>query len=244
LQHLSPFAIKPLLERTPDFGFALDSKQKINQVSAPNNQTGSGIKLTSSYNLASGHEAWYTTSPDGNTTVTVKSASPMKFRAVYVGAGVLEFYWVSTGKSTSWAFAPSITNPKQADTSESIGDDGKSPIVNVELGNLLLPASGIMRTDLTGEFWAHAIHFDLPHAYDLWVFILRLPWLPRKVAPEKSELNIAHNFAQASAQISTLNISANSSQSLRADVSVHGEGFKNVSLSLKRSVNRFRQKRH
>ena len=162
----------------------------------------------------------------------------MKFSGVNVGAGVLEFYWASTGKTASWIFSPSITNPKPALISESRGDDGKSQIVNVELGNLLLPASGIMRTDLTGEFWAHAVQFDLPHAYDLWVFILRSPSFPMKVVSEKSELNIAHNLAQATAQISSLNISANSSQLLRADVSVHGEGFKNVSLSLKRSVNR------
>ncbi len=64
--------------------------------------------MANSYSMASGSEAGYTVSQDGNTTVAVRSSSPLKPRAIYVGAASLQFYWVSSGKSSHWQFTPTL----------------------------------------------------------------------------------------------------------------------------------------
>lgn len=186
-----------------------------------------------SYNLASGHEASYSVSEDGNTTVGVRNANPLNFREVYVGAASLEFGWVSTGKSRSWTANATIIDPTPAHHTEMLADDGITQIINVELGKKMFPASGLVDPNFEGEIVAPAIHFDVPHAYDLWVILLRSPWFPMKIEVEKSSLNISHNFAQATAQIEVVD-DVGGGQMLRADVLLHGEGFKRVWLSLKR----------
>jgi hypothetical protein len=193
--------------------------------------------MSPSYNMATGHEASYSVSSTGNTTVAVRSSSPMKFRAVYVGAASLEFIWVSSGKSSHWQFTPTILEPAPAKYSIVSDDDGQTQIVNVELGNRMFPVTGLINTNVKGEIKAPAIHFDLPHAYDLWVFLLRSPWTPVKIGVEKSQLSISHGSAQAEAQLEGGSSTFDDGSSLRADVSVHGEGFKKVWLSLHRSVN-------
>lgn len=188
--------------------------------------------------MANGHEASYSVSQSGNTTISVRSSSPMKFRAVYVGTASLEFYWVSSGKSSHWQFTPTLLNQEPAQYSEANTDDGQGQIISVDFGNKMFPAAGLLKTNITGEIIAPAIHFDLPHAYDLWVLPLRSPWFPLNIGVEKSPLNISHDSAQATAQIES-NISNTSDEKLlRADVSVHGEGFKKVWLTLQRSVSR------
>ncbi len=102
----------------------------------------------------------------------------------------------------------------------------------------MFPATGILKTNMTGEIRAPAVHFDLPHAYDLWVAILRSPWFPMRIGVEKSSLTISHSSAQATAQIERVNSNIENVESLRADVSMHGEGFKRVWVTLKRSVQR------
>ena len=55
---------------------------------------------------------------------------------------------------------------------------------------------------------------------------------------EKSPLNVMHSSAQAIAEIESVNANSEGGQLLKASVSVHGEGFKKVNVTLKRSVNR------
>jgi hypothetical protein len=50
------------------------------------------------------------------------------------------------------------------------------------------------------------------------------PMVPLKIIVEKSRLNIAHSFAQATAQIESVAFDSGAEQLLQADVSVHGEG--------------------
>ena len=194
--------------------------------------------MVTSYNMASGHEASYSVSQDGKTTVSIRSSSTMKFRAIYVGTANLEFLWVSSGKSSHWQFNPTILDPAPAKYTQTTSEDGQSQIVNVDIGNRLFPASGLLNTNITGEIQAPAVHFDLPHAYDLWVFLLRSPWFPLKIDIEKSPLTISHGSAQATAQIESNFTNLGDIRSLRAEVSLYGEGFKRVWLTLKRSVNR------
>ena len=194
--------------------------------------------MAPSYNIASGHEAWYTTKQDGNTTVSIRSTSPMNFRKAYVGTASLEFYWVSSGKSTHWQFTPTLLDPTPAQTSETKGEDGASQIIDVELGNRMFPATGLIKPNITGEIRVPAVHFDVPNAFDIWVFILRSPWFPIKVNTEKTTLKIAHGSAQAMAQIENSNAILNDGTTLRADISVYGEGFKRIWLTMQRTVQR------
>jgi hypothetical protein len=79
-------------------------------------------------------------------------------------------------------------------------EDGQSQVVNAELCNRMFPATGLIKTNVTGEMKAPAVHFDLPYAFDLWVVLLRSPWFPLKIGIEKS-LTIAHGSAQAMAEV-------------------------------------------
>jgi hypothetical protein len=192
--------------------------------------------LTQSYDMAGGTEATYGISQNGKATVSVSSISPMKPRAVYVGTAILEFMWVSSGKSSHWQFTPTLLDPTPAEFTQTTTGDGKRQISNVELGNRMFPATGIIKTNVTGEIRAPAVHFDLPNAFDLWIILLRSPWYPLKVNVEKSPLSISHDGAEAMAEVSS--ISFDDGKSIRIDVSSHGEGFKRVWLTLKRNVNR------
>jgi hypothetical protein len=194
------------------------------------------VPMAITYNLGTGPTAWYSTLQDGNVTVSVKSGSPLKPKAIYVGTACLESYWINTGKTSSWHFAPKLLDPTTVQYSES-SDEYQNQIITIDLGKRVFPASGLISPDLTGEIKAPAIHFDLPHAYDLWVAILRSPASPIKISTEKSSLNISHSSAQVMAQIESVNADAELS-SLRIDGSVHGEGFKKVWLSINRSVQR------
>jgi hypothetical protein len=191
--------------------------------------------MSASYNIAGGHEASYYVSPSGNTMVTVQSASPLKFRAVYVGTASLQFMWVSSGKSSHWQFTPSLMDPTPAQFSQ----DPQGQIISVDIGNRFFPAAGIIKTNATGEISAPAIHFDIPYATDLWVFLLRSPWFPMKVGFEKSPLTISHDSAEATAELqSSVSGIEGEADALKTFVSMHGQGFKKVSLTLKRSVGR------
>ena len=192
--------------------------------------------MAASYNMTGENEAWYNIEQNGYTAVSVRSKSPLKPRAVYVGAASLEFMWVSSGKSSHWQFTPTLLDPAPAQYTQTIMEDGQNQVIKVELGNRMFPATGIIKTNATGEIKAPAVHFDLPHAYDLWVVLLRSPWFPLKIGVEKSPLTIAHGSAQAMAEVESRNFEDN--KSLRADVTVNGEGFKRVWFTLKRSVKR------
>ncbi len=189
-----------------------------------------------SYNLADGFEASYSVSQDGNTIVAVRCQKPLKFREIYVGTGRLAFRWVSSGKSRSWQFTPSLVDPTPAAHSETLADDGVTQTFTVNLGGKMFPASGLVNVNMEGEIFAPAIHFDMPHTYDLWVFLLRSPWFPLKIAVEKSSLSIAHNMAQAAAQIDSVSMNGGGEQMLRGNLSVHGEGFTRVRVTMRRST--------
>ena len=153
--------------------------------------------LAQSYGMVGGTEATYGISQNGKAKVSVSSISPMKPRAVYVGTASLEFMWVSSGKSSHWQFTPSLLDQTPAEFTQTTTGDGKRQISNVKLGNRMFPATGIIKTNVTGEIRAPAVHFDLPNAFDLWIILLRSPWYPLKVNVEKSPLTISHDNAEA-----------------------------------------------
>ncbi len=194
--------------------------------------------MAPSYNMTGGQEAWVNVSQGGTTSVSVRSASPIKPRAVYVGSATLDFMWVSTGKSTHWQFTPRLIDPTPAQYNETKAEADQTQVINVDLGNRMFPAAGIVRTNLTGQIKAAAIQFDLPYATDVWVFLLRSPWFPLKVVVEKTPLSIMHGSAQAVAQLESGTTGFNDASLLKAYVSTHGEGFKNVQVSLERQLGR------
>lgn len=194
--------------------------------------------MAPSYSMVDGKEAWVNISQSGNATVSVRSASPIKPRAIYVGSSSLEFMWVSTGKSTHWQFTPTLFNSNPAQYTETQTEGDHMQIINVEMGNRMFPATGIIKTNITGQITAPAIHFDLPYATDLWVFLLRSPWLPMKFAVEKTPLSIAHNSAQAMAELENGTTGLNEENTLKAYVTSHGEGLKNVQVTLERELGR------
>ncbi len=187
------------------------------------------------YNLTDKHEAWYNISQDGITTVTVRSKTRLKPRAIYAGLGTLSLYLSSLGRRENWKFTPSLPIPTKVQYNERT-DEGQNQIINVSVKNMLFPATGLIKSNVTGEITAPAVHFDLPHANDLWLFILRSPWFPIRIQAEKSSLTISHGSAQATAQIESINADQDKNQILRANVSVHGEGFKHVQLVMERTV--------
>jgi len=165
--------------------------------------------------------------------VNVQSSSPLKVRAVYVGEARLQFMWVSSGKSSHWQFVPTLVNQSPAQYNQQ----NQGQTVSVELGNKLFPATGIIKPNLTGEIRAPAIHFDIPYATDLWVFLLRTPWYPLEIGFDKSALSISHDSAQATAELQRGSDNLGGDETtLKAYVSMHGEGFKKVSLIMKRNV--------
>ncbi len=185
-----------------------------------------------SYSMEAGKEVWYRVSENGVATVSLRSTEPMKPRAVYMGTASMQFMWVSTGKSTHWQFMPMLLNPTPAQYTQTTAEAGQSQVTDIEIPRLH-PTSGLIKTNLAGEIRAPAIHFDLPYATDIWVFILRSPWSPTKIDAQKSSLAIMQGSTQANLQVSTSNYDEDT---LRLDVSVHGEGFKEVSATLKRKV--------
>ena len=188
--------------------------------------------MAPSYNMTAENEAWYSIGENGDATVSIRSKTPLKPRAVYIGEASMQFMWVHTGKSSHWQFTPTLLNPTQAQYSEVA--DGQDQIMNVEFANKMFPASGLINSNVCGEIRAPAIHFDLPYAYDLWVFILRSPWAPLKVTAEKSPLSINQGLAYATAEIEGTDSAFGDESTLRSYVTMHGEGFQSVSLNLKR----------
>jgi hypothetical protein len=173
------------------------------------------------------NQATYTLNAEGDATVTVRSKKPLKPRAVYVGEAAMQSMWVHSGKSSHWTFMPSIANPKQAKYSQVI--DGEDQVTTVDLGQIA-PACGVVDASGCGEIQASAVHFELPYASDLWVFILKSPSAPFKVTADKPLLNIAYTLAYTTAQVEN----SDDEKTLRTYVTMHGEGFMNVILSVQR----------
>jgi len=185
--------------------------------------------MTTQYSMTPDNQAVYRLNENDEATVTVRSKKPLKPRAVYIGEATMQFMWVHTGKTSNWTFTPTIPNPKTAQISQVM--DGQDQLTTIELGKVT-PASGMVDVNGCGLFHASAVHFDLPYSTDLWVFILKAPSEPFKVAADKALLNIANTLAYATAQVE----SSSDEEALRTYVTVHGEGFMNIILNLKRQT--------
>lgn len=183
--------------------------------------------MTTQYSMTSEHQATYTPNTDGTATVTVRSKKPLKPRAVYVGEAAMQSMWVHSGKGSHWTFMPGIAKPTQAKLSQAM--DGEDQITTVELPKIIA-TSGVVDVSGCGEIHTSAVHFDLPYATDLWVFILKSPSAPFKVTAEKPMINIAYTLAYANAQIEN----AGDEDTLRTYVTMHGEGFTNLILDIQR----------
>jgi hypothetical protein len=183
--------------------------------------------VTTPISMTSEHQATYTLNGDGNATVTVRSKKPLKPRAVYMGEAVMQSMWVHSGKSSHWTFMPGIAAPKQANYSQVM--DGEDQITTVEMGKIVA-TSGVVDVSGCGEIHTSAVHFDLPYASDLWVFILKSPKAPFKVTADKPMLNIAYTLAYTTAQVEN----TGDEETLRTYVNMHGEGFTNLILSIQR----------
>jgi len=183
--------------------------------------------VTTSYNMTAGQQAYYKLDEHGNATVPLRSKTPLKPRAVYVGEASMRCMWTHTGKSSSWHFNPTILTPIQAQYTQTT--DGQDQILTVELGKIM-PAHGLIDHNLTGEIRASAVHLDLPYATDLWVFILKSPIEPPQVFSDKASLNIAHTLAYVTQQVEPRE------DTLRSYVTMHGEGFTEVTVNLQRRM--------
>jgi hypothetical protein len=181
--------------------------------------------MTTAYNLTADNQAHYRLNENGEATVTVRSKTPLKPRAVYVGEASMQCMWVHSGKSSRWQFTPTILEPKQSKYTETM--DGQDQVITVELGKIT-PASGLINSNVTGEIRASAVQFDLPYATDLWVFILKSTSEPLKITADKAALNIAHTLAYVTEEIEIRD------DTLRSYVTMHGEGFFGVQVNLKR----------
>jgi hypothetical protein len=135
--------------------------------------------------------------------------------------------WVHTGKSMSWQFTPTILEPKEAQYTAEM--QGQEQVFRIELPQIV-PAQGLIASNATGEIRASAVHFDLPYATDLWVFILKSTTEPLKITADKAALNIAHTLAYVTEEINIRE------DTLRSYVTMHGEGFFGVQVSLKRKT--------
>jgi hypothetical protein len=185
------------------------------------------IAVTTQYSMTPEHQATYTLNADGEATVIVRSKKPLKPRAVYVGESAMQSMWVHSTKSSHWTFMPGIAAPKQVQFTQAM--DGEDQVTTVELGKIAA-TSGAVDVTGCGEIHASAVHFDLPYATDLWVFILKSPPAPFKVAAEKPMLNIAYTLAYTTAQVEN----TDNEETLRTYVNMHGEGFTNLILSIQR----------
>jgi hypothetical protein len=183
--------------------------------------------VTTSINLTPDQQASYRLNENGTATVTVRSQTQLKPRAIYVGETTMQCMWVHTGKSTSWQFTPTILEPKEAQYNTEM--QGQEQIFHIELPQIV-PAQGLIANNVTGEIHASAVHFDLPYATDLWIFILKSPSEPLKITSDKAALNIAHTLAYVTEEITIRE------DTLRSYVTMHGEGFFGIQVNLKRKI--------
>jgi len=183
--------------------------------------------VTASYNLTAEQQAYHKLDEHGNATVTLRSKTPLKPRAVYAGEASMRCSWVHMEDSSRWHFNPTILNPTPAPYTQTT--DGQDHILTVEFGKIT-PAHGLIDRNLNGEIRASAVHLNLPYANDLWVFILKSPTKPLKMSSDKTTLNIAHTLAYVTQKVEP------KEDILHSYVTMHGEGFTEVTVNLKRRV--------
>jgi hypothetical protein len=182
--------------------------------------------VTTTYNLTQEIQSTYATDENGKVTVTVRSKTPLKPRAIYVGEAAMQVTWNYSNKGSHWQFTPTIIEPLEAKYTSEM--NGPEQVITIDAGKAL-SASGMFTSNVCGELRAPAIQFDLPYATDLWLFILRSPQRPVQVTADKAMLNIAHTLAYVTAEVQC-------GDSLHTYVTMHGEGFMDVFVNLKRET--------
>ncbi len=180
--------------------------------------------------------AQYSISQNGNATIKIQTTTPLKIRNVYGGTASLQFQWVSTGKTTSWRFNPSILNPTPVQFTQTTFENGIGQTTTVEFGNQIFPAAGIIKPNAVGAIRAPAVHIDIPWAYDLWIVLLRSPWFPLRFEFVKNPLAVTHGQFEATAYWRNV-IGANEEKALQAEITAPTEGFSRIYLSVKRQLN-------
>jgi hypothetical protein len=183
------------------------------------------------YSTLPGHKAQTHPALNGKTAVTLTSKSPLKIRQAHTGIANVGFTWVSSGKSTSWQFQPTLLNPKRAEYAEAVEDQKQT--VTVELSEVQ-PSVGFVSPRLTGAFQTSAIHFDVPHAYDVWILLLQTAPSPPNLTLEKTQLAVCSGSAQSTAQLRTY--LGSKGDALNAEVNAQQGGFRKTTLAVRRTL--------
>ncbi|HZY46275.1 MAG TPA: hypothetical protein VFE96_00625 [Candidatus Bathyarchaeia archaeon] len=168
----------------------------------------------------------------GKPIVRITSAGGVRHRAVYTGIATLLFHWVQTGKTQSWRFDPSISNPQIIQPEETT-DSNNNQLLTFTLPELL-PATGLLKGRWEGAFFAPAIHIDVPWGADIWIFLLRSPWFPLRLSLTKQTLTLVDGQSVASASVT-----AQPAGTLSTTISSPGTPFKKVSLIMNRQMGQF-----
>jgi hypothetical protein len=189
------------------------------------------------YSTQYGVSAEYAVDQSGKVTTIIHFGSSIKFRAVYAGYAQTTFQWVYEGKSSHWQFSPKIVEPKTANYTIVPSSDGRES-VTID-SDEFHPCIGFARRNLSGVFFAPAIHFDIRLAYDIWIFLLHSPWLPLKISVEKSSLSVTHDSSQATADFTTLEqqqFPAGVADRITGDLTCSGTSFLGATLTLNRML--------
>ncbi len=184
-----------------------------------------------SLSLAGGVDASYAVAA-GKTTVVITAAPRLNYRGVYVGTGQMIFHWVQEGKTQVWRCDMDMLDPAPAAALEKAGADGRVEL-EVEMPEMY-PAGLILQGRMVGTLIAPAVHVDVPWGADVWVFLVRSPWFPLKLQVERTSLAAAHDADRAAALLGILQ-----DGSVSAQVSITGAGFKNASLSVRRTLGQY-----
>jgi hypothetical protein len=181
-----------------------------------------------SLSLAGGIDASYAVAA-GKTFVTISSGSHLNHRAAYVGTGQMLLHWVQEGKTEVWRCDTSMVDPVAVSVVEKFGADGRQEL-EVEMG-AMYPAGLLLQGRMVGALLAPAIHVDVPLGADVWVFLIRSPWFPLNLQVDRSNLTVEHGGDRVTGNLSTL-----SEGGVAAQVQMTGTGFKNASISIRRTL--------
>ena len=181
-----------------------------------------------SLSLAGGIDASYAVA-GGKTTVTITSGSRLNHRAVYIGTGQMLFHWVQQGKTEVWRCDMAMLDPVPVQVREKAGADGRQEL-DVEM-TAMYPAGMILQGRMVGTLMAPAVHVDVPFGADVWVFLIRSPWFPLKLQLDRVDLAVEHGADRVGASLGV-----QPDGGVAAQVVVAGTGFKNTSLSVRRTL--------
>lgn len=180
--------------------------------------------------LYKGADATYSVD-GGRASVTINADSRLKIRAVYVGIGQMRFWMKPNAfeRGARWACETSMTDQTQVQTHIEVAEDGRQKI-EADLQNVF-PAGFILDRGLLGALAAPAVHIEVEHGKDIWVFLMRRPWFPTKFQVERQSLSLEHDATTIYASFGV-----GPDGNLSAQVSLDGAGFKKASLVVRRSL--------